>query len=365
MAVDVDREQALAYRIHAQQLARVELPPAALAVLDLGVPDTPYGSARLALAARTTAPLDDESLTLVWAARGAPHLHRRADLPAVAARLWPLGDNDAGRRIASSQVKGAASLGLTAFQAAADAFAAVVRAPMARGEVSTGVSARVPAAVTYACRACQATHISGSLFQQAGLAGGVQLEPVGGATRLAPIDGWPGVPERARDTAALVRDYLRLLGPATPAEVAAYLGTTQTELRRVWPDDLVEVRLAGRTTWLPPEEVAKVGQAPKPRLVRLLPPGDPYLQARDRDLVVPEKSRHAQVWRIISNPGVLLVDGEILGIWRSRLAGRKRLDITVAPFAALPGRTRSEVEAEAARLAAARGVTDVRVTVDE
>ncbi|MFK3983667.1 DNA glycosylase AlkZ-like family protein [Micromonospora sp. NPDC050397] len=101
MTVEVDRDRVLAYRVYATQLARTDLPPGELAVLDLGVQDTPYGSARLALANRTTAALDDDSLALVWAARGAPHLHRRGDLPALTAALWPLGDADAGRRIAS------------------------------------------------------------------------------------------------------------------------------------------------------------------------------------------------------------------------------------------------------------------------
>ena len=363
--LDVDRARVLAYRIDAQQFDRADRRPAELAVLDLGVQDTPYGSARLALAARTTAALDDDAITLVWAARGAPHLHRRADLPALAAALWPLGDADAGRRIASTQVKGAAALGLAAFRAAADAFREVVRAPMSKGEVSTEVSARVPAAVSYACRTCQATHISGALFQQAGLAGGVQVAVAGSTTRLAPIADWSGVPERAVGTATLVRTYLRLLGPATPAEAAKFLGIARAELRQVWPDDLVEVRVDGRPAWLPPERLSRLRDAPAPRLVRLLPPGDPYLQARDRDLLVPEPSRHAQVWRMIGNPGALLVDGEILGTWRARLAGRTRLDVTVTPFAALPGRVRSAIDAEAGRLAAARGAADVRVTVEE
>ncbi|MER6593114.1 winged helix DNA-binding domain-containing protein, partial [Micromonospora purpureochromogenes] len=75
----VDRDRVLAHRAAAQQLDRPGLRPADLAVLDLGVQDTPYGSARLALAARGAAGLDDDRLELVWAARGAPHLHRRAE----------------------------------------------------------------------------------------------------------------------------------------------------------------------------------------------------------------------------------------------------------------------------------------------
>jgi hypothetical protein len=370
--VNVDRTQVLAYRTVAQQLDnRVDVRPAELAVLDLGVQDTPYGSARPALAARTAAPLDDDSLVLVWSTRGAPHLHRRTDLIRLAAALWPLSDADAAKRIASSQVKQAAALGLAAFEATADAFGETVDATLPKGEVSAAVSARVPAALNYACRSCQATHIHGGLFQQAGLAGGVRLDLAGSTTRLTPIDGWPGRPSVAAGTDGLIRAYLRLLGPATPAEAAKFLGTTITEVRRAWPADLAEVRVAGRTAWLPAEQLDVLRRAAEPRMIRLLPPSDPYLQARDRNLLVPDRERQAEVWRILGNPGALLVDGEIAGTWRARRAGRSGLELTVRPFAPLssldrPDRSlRAGIEAEAERLAAARGADDVRVRLAE
>lgn len=285
---DVDREQVLAYRLAAQQLDRVDAPPSKLAVLDLGVQDTPYGSARQALAARTTASLDDESLALVWATRGAPHLHRRADLVTLAAAIWPLSDADAISRITSTQIKQGAKLGLEAFTLTAEAMHEVVTEPLSKGAVSAAVSARIPESLTYWCRSCKAQHLSGALFQQVGLAGGLLLEPGAARTTLAPIDGWPGVPSAAAGTGALVTTYLRLLGPATLAEAAKFVGTTQGELKPVWPEGLVEVRVDGRSAWLPEDQVDLLG-APPPRLVRLLPPSDPYLQARDRELIVPDK----------------------------------------------------------------------------
>src|SRR3954462_2539466 len=82
--VDVDRAQVMAYRVGALGLAsRSTQRPGDLAVLDLGVQDYTPDSVRVALAARTDAPLDDDRLLMVWAARGAPHLHRRRDLPAL------------------------------------------------------------------------------------------------------------------------------------------------------------------------------------------------------------------------------------------------------------------------------------------
>lgn len=100
------------------------------------------------------------------------------------------------------------------------------------------------------------------------------------------------------------------------------------------------------------------------RLVRLLPPGDPYLQARDRALLVPEKAHQQQLWRMLGNPGALLVDGEVAGVWRAKQAGKGRLELTVTPFAPLTKRVIGNVEAEAETVRAARGAAEIRVTVE-
>lgn len=359
----VSRGTVLAYRAAAQQVERVDDRPSALAVLDLGVQDTPYGSARQALAVRSGGPLDDAALTLVWSTRGAPHLHRIADLPGLTEALWPLNDADATARIAGQQIRDGAKLGLRAFTETAEAFQAVVTGPMPKGEVSTGVSALVDRSLTYDCTSCAARHISGALFQQAGLAGAVQLRVEGSATVIAPIKSHVGVPTASAGTGRLVEAYLRLLGPATPAEVAKFVGTTQKHLKAVWPDDLAEVIVDGRRTWLPADRLDALRSAQRPRLVRFLPPSDPFLQARDRDLLVPDRARQSAVWRILGNPGALLVDAEIVGTWRSRLSG-STLKLTVQPFEPLTAATRTAADAEAETVAAARGVRSVEVTYE-
>lgn len=349
MTLDVGRDQVIAYRVAAQGFDGTP------GVLDLGVQDTPYGSARLALAARR---LDGGELVSAWSTRGAPHLHRPADLRRMGAALWPLSDADATARINVTPIKEGARLGLAAFTAAAEAMRDVVQEPMAKGDVSREVSARVPESLTFWCKTCDARHISGALFQQVGLASGTLLDPSG--PKLYPMTDQPPVPSEAYGTGELLTAYLRLLGPATPAEAAKFLGTSQKEVKRAWPDDLTEVRVDGRPAWLPAEQVERLRAAPEPRLLRLLPPSDPYLQARDRTLLVPDKKHEKTVWGVIGNPGALLVDGEIAGTWRARKAGKDRLDLTVTPFAA----TRLDgLDQEAGRLAEARGLADVRVLV--
>lgn len=365
VVLEVDRARVLAYRIAAHQLDRSVRRLDDLAVLDLGVQDTPYGSAVQALAARTDEPLRAGDLALVWATRGAPHLHRWADLPALMTALWPLSDSDADARIAGPRVKEAAGLGAGAFRSAAQAFREVVTTAMPKGEVSTGVSARVPAAVTYDCVPCGARHISGSLFQQSGLAGGVRLEARGSTTTVLPLDDPPDIPAQAAGTESLVIAYLRLHGPATPGDAAKFLGIKPGEIRRVWPEGQVEeVRIDGKRAWLLSESGGALRSAPAPRLVRLLPPSDPFLQARDRDLLLPDKARQKEIWRILGNPGVLLVDGEITGTWRARKRGKTALELTITPFERPSADARAVAEEEAERIAAARGATELVVRFD-
>ena len=83
--VRVDRAQVMAFRVAALGLAeRSASRPGELPLLDLGAQEYTPGSVQVALAARTSADLDDSRLLVVWAARGAPHLHRRKDLRRLA-----------------------------------------------------------------------------------------------------------------------------------------------------------------------------------------------------------------------------------------------------------------------------------------
>jgi Winged helix DNA-binding domain len=362
--VQVDRAQAMAYRVEALGLTeRGKDRPGDLAVLDLGVQEYTPDSMRVALAARTSAELSDDRLIMVWAARGAPHLHRRRELRSLMKALWPISDADASARINSAQIPQGVKLGIAAFTATAEAFREVLTTSMARGTVSTEVSARVPRSLTYECRSCQARHIAGNVWQHSGLAGAVEVEARGKDATLAPIKNLPGPPTENDGIETLISTYLRLLGPASPVEVAKYFGSSSAEMRRVWPDDLAEVTVEGRKAWLPAGSVSALKAAKPVPGVRLLPPMDALLQARDRDVLVPDKALQKEVWRTLGNPGVLLVDSEIAGVWRAKMSGRKRVDLTITPFGTLSARSRKGLDAEAAEVARARGAADATVTV--
>jgi DNA glycosylase AlkZ-like len=79
---------------------------------------------------------------------------------------------------------------------------------------------------------------------------------------------------------------------------------------------------------------------------RLLPSGDAYLLAGDRELLVADDDRRRSLWPPSTVwPGGVMVDGELVGTWR-----RAHAAMTVDPWRRLSRAAREAVEAEAAGL---------------
>jgi len=368
--VRVARSAVLGYRFRAQQLDRSAGSAGRLRVLDFGIQDGPGEQACLAFAARLDAlPAaglfgPDRPLVLAWSLRGAPHVHRRRDLDRVAAALYPLSEADAAGRL-NETGPSTARAGISALEQYALAVAAmreVVREPTAKGAASTALTKRLPEPMRHPCRACGTKHISDSAMRVSALTAGIELLPDTAPPVLQPRPS-ARIPDRP-DPAALRRlvvSYLGLLGPATQADVADYLGVRRADLAPHWPDDeLVEVDVDGRRAAMPAGAVDELKSAEPPDAVRLLGGSDPYMQARDRDLIVPDRKLYKTLWPVLGRPGVLLVDGEVVGIWRPKASARL-LTLQVEAFAPLPDRVWVEVEDEASRVAAARGAERVAV----
>jgi DNA glycosylase AlkZ-like len=144
-------------------------------------------------------------------------------------------------------------------------------------------------------------------------------------------------PEAA--AAELARRYLAAYGPATPEDLATWSGLARGVVRDAWQrisDEVIEVKVAGRATWLLAAHTARLDERPDERpSVRLLPGYDTYLLGyRTRELAV--TATHAR----LVHPGggvlrpVLLVDGRAAGVWRST-PRKRQLVIVVKPFAEL------------------------------
>ena len=112
---------------------------------------------------------------------------------------------------------------------------------------------------------------------------------------------------------------------------------------------------------MPTRDVDDLLAAASVRGVRLLPPRDPYVQARDRRTLIADTSLHRLVWRSAGEPGTVLADGRLVGTWRPRKSG-PRLTVRVMAFERLTPGQRDQVEAEAASIAPLRGASAAAVS---
>lgn len=152
---------------------------------------------------------------------------------------------------------------------------------------------------------------------------------------------WLGHPPEAdaQAEAGLVRKFLHAYGPATQTDLAAWLGSSPKQTRRLWQTvkaELVAVDKAGKTAYLLAADLPALTAArPPEEPLALVGAHDPYLDARDRSLLLADKALQRQVWRTVANPNVILWNGQVAGIWKTRMA-RNRLTVTLTPFVPLP-----------------------------
>ena len=360
----------LTYRIHAQQLDR---PPTArrsltdAAVFDAGVQDTGRDGASWALANRGVPVTNAEDLessdevALAWTLRGSPHYYRRPELYDAFVATSPMSEADAAKRSINTD-KLLRPAGITVHAGLAEVAAkmrTVVTRPMVKGEVSTALTAALDEAYLRYCAPCGVMHAPEQAFRLAALYAGLELEPGTSPPVLRRVKGWPRrEPGPAPDAMSApshlqpIRNYLRFLGPATPADVAGFLDTSVAEVKALWPEDAETVEVDGKRLWWLGGEAPEVD----PALVRLLGGYDLLLQGRDRDLLVPDRSRHKALWPVIGRPGAVLVGADVVGMWRPKAAGG-RFTLRLTLWDKLSKRARQALEQQAEQLAAHRGLT--------
>ena len=156
-------------------------------------------------------------------------------------------------------------------------------------------------------------------------------------------------PDEARRE--LVRRYLHVFGPGTGAAFGEWAGIRPARAVTTFGSltgEMTPVRTPIGDAWIrSSDEPAFREPARPPAPARLLPSGDAFylLQGPDRELLVPDAARRAELWTSRVWPGAVLVGGQIAGIWRR--AGSK---LTVEPWRRLSAQERDAGEAEAASL---------------
>lgn len=375
----VTAAQVRAYRILATGLDRTALDASSVPGWLLGLQDRD-GSSLLALAARLRDPgnlpvVGDPGATgplaLVWSLRGSPHLHQRADLPDVAAALWPQNTDDAVARLAgdAERLRGDDADPLSAFPAVADVLRTVITKPMTKGEASAAVTDALPARYSGFCAGCKSVHIRELLFRLAALPAAIGLVPGTKPVVLAPLSpSFPTPTRSARLTGSAdavppavltdrVAEYFRLFGPGSAAQVATFFGTSATVLRPALPDDLVPVQVDGTRSQLPAALLDTIRAADPDAaagITRLLPPSDLLLQPRDRATLTTDTAQQRALWPAIGLPGAVLAGGGIAGLWRTKAAGR-RLTVTITPWRTLTSTEQQALQAESEVAGTVRG----------
>lgn len=162
----------------------------------------------------------------------------------------------------------------------------------------------------------------------------------------------------AQGTAELARRFLHAYGPATPRAFADWLGSTPAQTKRLWrqiEEELEPVTATGKKAFILQADRESFRRADTEEALLLLGPHDPYLDIRDRAILLEDTAAQRQVWRTVGNPGVILKSGKIIGIWKTRIQ-RENLSVSTTLWEPLSAPEQRELERQMEGYASFRGL---------
>jgi Winged helix DNA-binding domain len=324
-------------------------------------------AALLALAARTEGlsreaydrAVDAGDLVVAHVVRGAIHALAPGDFGLYGRALIARDDGELGAQLGRQVQRLAAEKGFAPGEALEEVAAATNDAlangrTLDRNELHEELRQRVRAHLMPWCRSCGSYHVAPMLWRYATVKAGVRLDSERRYTM--------GKAGRAPAANEAVRRFLGFYGPAKPGDFADWAGLARPHAQRLWDEaagDLAEVRVAGGQGWLMSEDMGALQSPPAAEGIRLIPPGDPYLQKPNRPLLAPDPELRKRLFRPVASPGAVLRDGRLTGLWRVKAKGRKA-EITVETLGRLP---RKDLEEQAQRVAELRGAAEAALVV--
>lgn len=187
----------------------------------------------------------------------------------------------------------------------------------------------------------------------------VFAERVGASPAFTSYRGWLGhsLSPGADAAGKLARKFLHCYGPATPDALAGWLDCSGKQARRMWEsvsDEMEPVKTAdGKRAFILSADRDALRSPPSPQRELILLGGhDPYLDQRDRYILLEDKGLQKKVWQTVANPGVILRRGEIIGIWTAKRKGGG-MDVQMSLWKDAPG-AKPELSALAEEYAAFR-----------
>ena len=336
----MDADQVLAFRLARSGLAARDGRGLAEAAA-CPASDFARDAALLALAARTDDltreryrdAIDAGDVVVAHIVRGAIHALAPGDLALYGRALIARDDDELAAQL-GRQVKGLAEEKGFAPTAALDEVAAATSDALKQGrtldknELHEELRGRVSADLMPWCRGCKSHHVAPMLWRYATVQAGARHD----ADRRY-VQGRRGRAPAARE--AVRRDLVPQAA------------------------DLAEVKVGPREAWLLRDDLAELESPPAAGGIRLLPPGDPYLQKPNRPLLAPGEELRKRLFRPVASPGAVLRDGRLVGLWRARAKGR-RTELSVEKLGRV---ARGDLEDEAQRVAALRGSSEAAVAI--
>jgi hypothetical protein len=362
----MDVDQVLAFRLARTGLASRSADGFAKAAA-CPASDFARNAALLALAARAEGvtreaydeAIDSGGLVVAYIVRGAIHALAPGDLGLYGRALIARDDDELGAQLGRQVRRLADEHGFAptdALEEVADATSDALAngRRLDKNELHEELRQRVSGDLMPWCRGCGSHHVAPMLWRYATVKAGVRLDSQRRYTK-----GKPGRAPAAREA---VRRFLRFYGPAKPADFAEWAGLANPHAQRLWDEvgsELAEVSVGKGAAWLLQDDVSTLDAPPAAEGIRLLPPGDPYLQKANRPLLAPDDALRKRLFRPIASPGAVLADGRLVGLWRAESKGRKAA-LTVEKLGRF---RRGDLEEEAQRVAALRGAEEATVAL--
>ena len=362
----MDADQVLAFRLARSGLAARDARGLAEAAA-CPASDFARDAALLALAARAEdvsrdayeQAVDAGELVVAHIVRGAIHALAPGDLALYGRALLARDDGELGAQLGRQVQRLAAEHGFAASEALDEVAAATTDAladgrALDKNELHEQLRQRVRADLMPWCKGCGSHHVAPMLWRYATVKAGVRLDSERRYTR--------GKPGRAPAASEAVRRFLGFYGPAVPGDFADWAGLAKPHAQRLWDEaagELAEVRLGKRKAWLMSDDAGALESPPAAQGIRLLPPGDPYLQKPNRPLLAADDALRKRLFRPVASPGAVLKDGRLAGLWKAKAKGRK-VELTVEKLGRL---ARADLEQEARRVAELRGAAEAVVVI--
>jgi len=298
--------------------------------------------------------VDSGALVVAHVVRGAIHALAPGDHALYGRALISRDDDELLRQLGEQVRRLASDKGF----APSDALAEVAEATkdalkggraLNRSELHDELRERVGADLKPWCKGCGSHHVAPMLWRYATVKAGARLD-----SERRYVLGRPG---RAPKAGEAVRRFLHFYGPATSAGFGEWAGLANSHAERLWAaveDDLEEVAVGKRRAWLLTGDTAALASPPAAEGIRLIAPGDPYLQKPNRTLLAPEAELRKRLFRPVASPGAILKDGRLAGLWRVKAKGRKA-EISIERLGRV---ARADLEREAQRIAELRGAAE-------